>query len=130
MSGYRILVVDDSRTVRRMIGKTIGLAGIPVAAVDYAENGQQALECLEAQEFDLLMTDINMPVMDGMELVRIMAERRLIHALPVVVISTEGSDERIRTLRRYGIRGFLRKPVTPEGIRTIMESVLEGRTHA
>jgi len=123
---YSILIVDDSRTVRRMIDKTIGLAGVQVARVDQAANGQEALARLEESSFDLVLTDLNMPVMDGMELVRTMSERGWLSRTPVVVVSTEGSDERIQQLRRYGIRGFLRKPVTPEGIKTIVEGVLGG----
>lgn len=123
---YRILIADDSRTVRRMIDKTLAVAGIPVDCVHHAQNGREALATLESECVDLLLTDINMPVMDGMELVRTMCERGLTSTVPVVVVSTEGSDERIEQLRRYGIRGYLRKPVTPEGIKTIVEGVLGG----
>ena len=73
--GYSILIVDDSRTVRRMIGKTISLAGIPVARIDQAGNGQEALERLQDQSFDLMLTDLNMPVMDGMQVLRTMAQQ-------------------------------------------------------
>ena len=121
---YNILVVDDSKTVRRMIDKTLGLAGIPLNQVFFAQNGREALDLLDAEWIDLMLTDINMPEMDGIELVRTMAEKGLIESVPVVVVSTEGSDERIEKLKGYGVRGYLRKPVTPEGIKTIIEGIL------
>lgn len=121
---YNILVVDDSKTVRRMIDKTLGLAGIPLNQVHFAQNGREALDLLETEWIDLMLTDINMPEMDGIELVRIMAEKGMMESVPVVVISTEGSDKRIEKLKGYGVRGYLRKPVTPEGIKTIIEGIL------
>ena len=121
---YNILVVDDSKTVRRMIAKALEVAGIPLNQVHQAENGREALAVLEEEWIDLVLTDINMPEMDGMELVRTMAEGELLQTVPVVVVSTEGSEERISELKQRGIRGYLRKPVTPESIKTTVEGIL------
>lgn len=124
--GYNILVVDDSKTVRKMIDKTLGLAGIPVGEVHHAQNGREALAVVESRWIDLVLTDLNMPVMDGLELIRAMAEKGLMESVPVVVVSTEGSESRIEKLKQYGIRGYLRKPVTPESIRAIVHGILGG----
>ena len=121
---YNILVVDDSKTVRRMIAKALEVAGIPLNQVHQAENGREALAVLEEEWIDLVLTDINMPEMDGMELVRAMSEDPTLQGIPVVVISTEGSQERIDELKQRGIRGYLRKPFTPESIKDLVQSTL------
>lgn len=121
---YNILIVDDSKTVIKMMEKTLAMIGLPLKQIYTAENGRQALDLLEKQWIDLVLTDINMPVMNGMEMVAIMAEKGLLQEVPVVVISTEGSDERINQLKEQGIRGYLRKPITPEDVKSLMASIL------
>ena len=128
--GYRILVVDDSVLVRRMLVRMLGFGGFPVDAVYEAENGRQALECLEDNWIDMVFTDINMPGMDGVELIRRMEERGLLKDVPVVVISSEGSETRIGELRRMGVRGYLRKPFTPEILVETVEEIMGEGIHA
>ena len=121
---YNILVVDDSTTVRAVLTKTLEMAQIPVNQLYLAANGRQALAVLQETWIDLVLTDINMPVMDGMELVKEMAADGLLSKVPVVVISTEGSEVRIAELKQNGIRGYLRKPFTPEQVKEVVEHVL------
>ncbi|MCC7265378.1 MAG: response regulator [Candidatus Latescibacteria bacterium] len=121
---YNILVVDDSTTVRAVLAKTLELAHIPVNQLYQAANGRQALGILQETWIDLVLTDINMPVMDGMELVREMAGDGLLRQVPVVVISTEGSEVRIAELKQQGIQGYIRKPFTPEQVKEVVEHVL------
>lgn len=121
---YNILVVDDSTTVRAVLTKTLEMARIPVNQLYLAANGRQALAVLQETWIDLVLTDINMPVMDGMELVKEMAADGLLSKVPVVVISTEGSEARIAELKQNGIRGYLRKPFTPEQVKEVVEHVL------
>ena len=121
---YNILIVDDSKTVRSMIAKALGIADLPLDQLHQAENGSQALDLLREHWIDLVLTDINMPEMDGMELVRTMSEDQILQGIPVVVISTEGSQERIDELKQRGIRGYLRKPFTPESIKDLVQSIL------
>ena len=122
---YTILVVDDSKTVRRMIARAISLSGLAVNQVHDAEDGRQGLAAVREHWVDLVVTDINMPQMNGIELVRALRGDELTRNLPVVVVSTEGSEQRIHELEELGIQGYLRKPFTPEGIKAAVESALE-----
>jgi two-component system, chemotaxis family, chemotaxis protein CheY len=122
--GYNILIVDDSITVRAMIAKALKLSQLPLGEIYQAGNGQEALEALKANWTDLVLTDINMPVMNGLELVRQMAADELLRTVPVVVVSTEGSQARIDELKSHGIRGYLRKPFTPEVLKAEVENIL------
>jgi two-component system, chemotaxis family, chemotaxis protein CheY len=124
---YNVLVVDDSATVRAMIRKTLTMSSLPLNEIYLAGNGREALALLAEHWMDLVLTDINMPEMDGMELVRRMSEDAVLRSIPVVVVSTEGSESRIEELRGHGIRGYLRKPFTPEAIKEIVDGILGGR---
>ena len=126
--GYNILIVDDSATVRAMITKALRLSELPLGEITQAANGHEALKALGESWTDLVLTDINMPEMNGMELVRQMAADDLLRTVPVIVGSTEGSEERIGELKRQGIRGYLRKPFTPEDIKEQVVNVL-GESH-
>lgn len=120
-----ILVVDDSKIVRQIVAKTMQLARIPIGELHQAGNGKEALEILAAQEIDLVVTDINMPVMGGTEMIERMGREDLMQSIPVIVISTEGSRARIDQLNRKGIRAYLRKPVPPEQIRDVVQDIVE-----
>lgn len=122
---YNILVVDDSRTVRKMISRAIEIAGVDVNELREAGDGEEALRILREKWIDLVLTDINMPRMDGMQLVDEMWSDDLLRQIPVIVVSTEGSEQRIAELWEKGIRGYLRKPFTPENIKAAVESALE-----
>ena len=124
--GYKILVVDDSATIRAVIGKTLGLAGVPVAQLHEAANGREALEVLGAQSIDLVFADINMPEMNGLEMVERMSADGMLQTVPVVMVSTEGSRTRIEQLLARGVRAYIRKPFTPEGIKRVVDEVLGG----
>lgn len=121
---YNILVVDDSRTTRAVIAKTLNLAGIPINELHEAENGRKALNILDDNWIDLVLADINMPEMDGVEMVDRMSEDGLMKTIPVVIVSTEGSKTRIEEMRSKGVRAYVRKPFTPEIIKDIVEDIL------
>ena len=121
---YNILIVDDSRTIRAVLKKTLKLTQLDIGEVFEAGNGREALDCLRNSWVDLVLSDLNMPVMSGMELVKEMSEDDLLHEIPVVVISTEGSATRIEELKQRGIREYIRKPFTPEAIGNIIRTVL------
>ncbi|MDR0331228.1 MAG: response regulator [Chitinispirillales bacterium] len=124
---YNILIVDDSQTMRAVLTKTIDMAGIEVGKVFEAENGKEALGVLEKEWVDIVFADINMPVMNGVEMVEEMVKLGYIETTPVIVISTEGSKTRLDSLRSMGVRGFLRKPVSPELFKSVVDGVLSGR---
>ncbi len=121
---YNILVVDDSSVVRSVIGKTIGLAGIETENIFYAENGEVALDIIKNNWLDIIFADINMPVMNGIEMINKMAEDGLMNEVPVVVISTEGSQTRIDQLKEKGIQGYIRKPFSPEKIKEVFDKII------
>lgn len=127
MSSINVLVVDDSQTVREVIVKTLNVAGLELREVFQAENGKQALETMEDKWVDLVISDINMPVMNGIELVERMQEHDIIKTIPVVIVTTEGSQKRITHLAEKGVKAYLRKPFSPEQIREIVDGILEGK---
>lgn len=123
---FNILVVDDSDTMRAVVRKTLGIAGVPLGALYQARNGLEGLEVLRKEWVDLVLTDINMPVMDGERMVEEMKSDADLRGIPVVIISTEGSTTRIESLKEKGISGYLRKPFAPQDLKRTVESLLGG----
>ncbi len=119
-----ILMVDDSETVRAVIAKTLKLADIPINELHQASNGEEALTLLKAHWIDLILCDINMPVMSGVEMIERLQEDEILKTIPIVVVSTEGSATRIEQLKSKGVRAYIRKPFTPEQIRGIVEDII------
>lgn len=122
---YNVLVVDDSKTARMMLVKTLRISGLQVNEILMAENGARALEILNDHWIDLVLTDLHMPVMNGMEMVEKMAADGLLSSLPVVVITSDASQQRMEELHEYGIRDYLCKPVRPEHVKKVVEDILE-----
>ena len=118
-----ILIVDDSATIRAVMKKTLSLAGIQTHNVLQAENGKEALDTLGKEWIDLIFADINMPVMNGVEMIEKMRQDGLLKTIPVVVVSTEGSQSRINQLKDKGITAYIRKPFQPEDFKTIIENI-------
>jgi len=121
---FNILMVDDSKTVRAVIAKTLRLAEVPVGELFEAANGKEALDILADHWIDLVIADVNMPVMNGLELIERMSEDGLLKTIPVVIVSTEGSAVRIKELESKGARAYIRKPFTPEQIRGVILEVM------
>ena len=121
---YNILIVDDSATMRSVIKRTVQLAQLPIDEFLEAGNGIEALEVLQQHSVDLVLTDINMPEMDGFEMTECMQKDQNLQTIPVVVISTEARTTRIDQLKQKGIAGYVHKPFTPEKIRDVINSVL------
>jgi len=119
--GYRILLVDDSRVVRGMIEKALGLAAIPVAAIRHAANGREALEVLGQDRMDLVFVDINMPVMDGIEMLQELRESGGLDHAAVIVLTSEGGGIRVEEMKANGAHEYLRKPFTAEMIRSVVD---------
>lgn len=126
---FNFLIVDDSKTIRAVIEKTLRMSGIPLGEVHQAGNGKEALELLEQQWVDLIFADINMPVMNGVEMIERMSENGMMQTIPVVVVSTEGSTTRIEQLKQKGVTAYLRKPFQPEQFSEIINDIL-GTTNA
>jgi two-component system chemotaxis response regulator CheY len=120
-----ILVVDDSSVMRAMIIKTLRLSQLPLGEVFEAPNGQEALKVLDSKWIDLALVDINMPVMDGEEMIDRLRQNPETADLPVIIISTEGSETRKEVLMQRGTE-FVHKPFTPEKLRDTILKTLGG----
>ena len=121
---YNVLVVDDSRIMRDMVAKAVQMSGLDITGIDTAYDGKNALEKLRASWFDLVLLDVNMPVMTGEQfLVALRADLGLRDTL-VVVVSTESSLPRIARLKGLGA-GFVHKPFKPEELVAAVRQLLD-----
>lgn len=111
-----LLIVDDSATVRKVIVKALHISGVEVGELHEAENGQDALRIMSANRIDLVLSDVSMPFMDGEAMVREMIVKETLADIPVVMISSAGSEPRVQRLLELGVKEFLPKPFTPEQI--------------
>jgi two-component system chemotaxis response regulator CheY len=116
-----ILVIDDSSVTRAMVIKTLKMAGLAIEEIHQAGDGQQGLDILGQLPVDLVLTDLNMPVMDGEEMIERIRQEPKWANLPIIVISTEGSETRVGRIRELGAK-FIHKPFTPETVREIVEA--------
>ena len=121
---YNVLIVDDSKSMRKVILKSLALSGFAVGECMEAENGRQALDLLETSWVDLVLCDIHMPVMDGFELIRHLHGSGNYKDLPVVFITTEANETRLAELLELGARAYLRKPFRPEEMRSVLGRVM------
>ena len=122
---YKILIVDDSAITRMILKKTISMAEIPVQQYYEADNGIKALDILGDHSVDLVLADINMPQMNGMEMAAAILANPTTSDVPVVIISTHTEDSRINELRSQGVKAYIRKPFTPEIIRDVLSEILQ-----
>ena len=111
-----ILVVDDSMVMRSMIKKTINLCGLEIGTIHEAGDGKEGLDMLKKQDVDLLFIDVNMPVMDGMEMLDRLRNEDETADLPILIVSTESHEGRIKKINEQNA-GFVHKPFTPEMLR-------------
>lgn len=118
-----VLIVDDSGVMRSMIQKSLQLSGLDLGEVHQAGNGRDGLDILDRHWIDLVIADINMPVMTGEEMVMRMQDNPGLAGIPTIVVSTEGSQVRIARLENLGVR-FIHKPFAPERMRDTLREVL------
>ena len=118
-----ILVVDDSAVMRSMIKKTIHSSGVEVGEIYEAANGKEGLEVLDENWLDILFIDVNMPVMDGMEMLDRVRKQDETRDMPILIVSTESNEERIKIISEQNA-GFVHKPFTPETLRENILSAL------
>jgi len=122
---FNILVTDDSETMRAVIKKTVSMSGVPVGEFHEAGNGIEALAVLENTWIDVILSDINMPEMGGMELLKKISEDEDLRKIPLIFITTEASDARQEEAKKLGVAGYVKKPFQPEAIKAILYEVLE-----
>ena len=121
---YRLLIVDDSPAMRAFVRRVVGLSGFDLAACFEAANGQEALDLLRHEWVDAILTDINMPGMDGEEFLRRLAGDEMYRSIPAIVISTDATHHRRERLLAIGARGYLSKPFLPEALRAQLAATL------
>jgi len=119
-----ILIVDDSPVMRVFLRKVVQLTGLAVGEYCEVGDGEAALKLLHEQWVDLVLTDINMPRMNGEELVRQLELDEMLRDIPVIVVSTDASPERISRMMKLGAKGYISKPFVPETLRDEVEKIL------
>jgi two-component system chemotaxis response regulator CheY len=117
MSEIRTLIVDDSSVMRKIVERALRQAGLDPMTVHEAGSGTEGLELLKAKQVDLILSDINMPSMDGLEFLRQVRAQNLAPGVPVVMITTESSEEHVKQAILAGAQGYIRKPFTAEQVK-------------
>jgi two-component system, chemotaxis family, chemotaxis protein CheY len=113
----KVLIVDDSAVMRKIVERALRQAGLEISEVLEASNGAEALVEVQKGSLDIILSDINMPVMDGLEFLRNLATLEAGKGVPVVMITTEGSEARVVEALSVGAKGYIRKPFTPEQVK-------------
>jgi two-component system, chemotaxis family, chemotaxis protein CheY len=117
MNSIKALIVDDSSVMRKIVERSLVQAGLELTTVLGAGNGAEALTLLADNQVDLILCDINMPVMDGLEFVKQLPGVPNAKDVPVVMITTEGSEAHVVQALSAGARGYIRKPFTPDQVK-------------
>jgi two-component system, chemotaxis family, chemotaxis protein CheY len=121
---YRVLIADDSPVMRSFIRRVIELSGFELSECYEAGDGEEAMGILRSEWVDAILTDINMPVVDGEEFLRRLSADPMLRSMPVIVISTDATRNRIDRLMALGARGYVTKPFVPETLRAELERTL------
>lgn len=127
MENIRTLIVDDSSVMRKIVERSLRQAGLSIAEVLEAANGAEALAAVQNHTVDLILCDISMPVMDGLEFVKQLSAVDSTRKIPVVMITTESSEGHVVQALSAGARGYIRKPFTPDHVKEQVLPVLEAK---
>jgi two-component system, chemotaxis family, chemotaxis protein CheY len=117
MPGLTVLIVDDSSVMRKIVERALRQAGLDLTRVIEAGSGREALALLAQERVHLIVSDINMPIMDGLEFLRQAQSQSLVRGAPVVMITTESGEDHVREALKAGAQGYIRKPFTPDQVR-------------
>ena len=123
---FNILIVDDSPAMRRVVRRVVDLSGVDAGNYPGAGNGIEALAVLRTEWVDLIMTDINMPEMNGEELLQQVRLDPMLASIPVLVVSTDQSETRRKSMMALGADGYVSKPFLPGVLSEEMHRVLGG----
>jgi len=126
LRNLKILIVDDAAVMRKIIERALRQAGLDLVEVREAGNGAEALVEVQKGSLDIILSDINMPVMDGLEFLKTLPTIPAAKGVPVIVITTEGSEARVVEALSAGAKGYLRKPFTPEQVKERVGPLLAG----
>jgi two-component system chemotaxis response regulator CheY len=120
-----VLVVDDSAAIRKILQRVLRQTGMSIGTIHEAGDGQEALNLLKSQTLALVLTDINMPKMDGLQLLAAMKGSGEWRHIPVVMITTEGGETKVAEAVKLGAAGYVRKPFTADQIKEKLVGILE-----
>ncbi len=125
MKPISALIVDDSSVMRKIVERSLRQAGLEFSQVLEASNGLEALAVAQQSQLDLILSDISMPAMDGLEFVKQLQGVERAKGVPVVMITTEGSESHVVQAISHGAKGYIRKPFTPDQVKEHVLPLLE-----
>jgi len=120
-----VLVVDDSAAIRKILTRVLRQTGMAIQTIHEAGDGQEALAVMAQHRIDLVLSDINMPKMDGLQLLASLKASPQWQNIPVVMITTEGGETKVAEAVRLGAAGYVRKPFTADQIKEKLVGILE-----
>ena len=123
MGEVRFLVVEDSPTMRQLI--TFSLKRIPNSKIVEASDGVDALKKLKGEQFDLILSDINMPLMDGLKLVSMIRSNPAYQSIPIIIVTTEGSENDREKGLALGANAYLSKPIQTNELLKVVKGLLK-----
>jgi two-component system, chemotaxis family, chemotaxis protein CheY len=126
MRKVTVMIVDDSSVMRKIVARALRSAGLEIERVLEADNGATALSMVSQGPPDVIFSDIHMPIMDGLEFVRRLQNLPEAKGIPIVMLTTEGSQSRVMEAIALGARGYIRKPFSPDQVREQLRSLIEG----
>lgn len=121
---FNVLIVDDSSSMRAVIKRSIKVSGFNVGEYLEAADGREALTVLNDQWVDIVLTDINMPNMNGMQLITEIKADAMLRSIPVVMVTTEGSEKRMQESVELGASGYIKKPFLPEDVKRTLSDIM------
>jgi two-component system chemotaxis response regulator CheY len=121
---FRVLIVDDSPAMRAFVRRVVEMSGFEAGTYFEAGNGEEAIEVLNNDWVDVILSDINMPKMNGEQFLRYLEADENLRTIPVIVVSTDATEQRRTQMMSLGASGYVRKPFSPEELRQELENVL------
>lgn len=123
MAKFRVLIVEDSPTMRQLL--VFALRRLKDVEIVEAQDGMDGLRKVSSDHFDIALIDINMPVMDGLKLIRLMRDEETLKQIPIIVVTTEGADEDRERALALGANEYLTKPIQANRVLAVVKDLLK-----
>ena len=123
MAKFRVLIVEDSPTMRQLL--VFALRRLKDVEIVEAQDGMDGLRKVSSDHFDIALIDINMPVMDGLKLIRLMRDEESLKQIPIIVVTTEGADEDRERALALGANEYLTKPIQANRVLAVVKDLLK-----